>query len=289
MPIPLPNEYGWLAGYAAVGNTIWFGTLSGRMYKSDNFGKDWTVSTVDPAGKGVYEIAFNDDGLRGVTHVRDNFGNVFLYNTIDGGKTWTSIGQPANWKRSRITAVPGTDALVSTSVIVGPTQGSAISYDNGVTWTEIEHANRKAAVKFLNATTGWAGGYHLSVTAALPQSNGGLYKSQIIFQVPDTDYRNEITKTTQPTLQPEKLVIYDQVKVYPTPAHDVVTIMLPEAFAKTASVISLLTADGKTVEMKRSQASNLIQLPVSKLTPGIYILRISSTLQTVNKIITISR
>jgi photosystem II stability/assembly factor-like uncharacterized protein len=289
LPPSLPNEYGWLAGYAAVGNTIWFGTLSGRMYKSENFGKDWTVSTVDPGGKGVYEIAFNDDGLRGVTHVRDNVGNVFLYNTIDGGKTWTSLGQPANWKRSRITAVPGTDALVSTSVIVGPSQGSAISYDNGVTWTELEHANRKAAVKFLNATTGWAGGYHLSVTAALPLSNGGLYKSQIIFQLPEGHHDNVNTGNKQKTIQPEKLVMNDGVKVYPTPAHDVVNIVLPDALAKTANVISLLTADGKTVQIKRTQASNLIQLPVSKLPPGIYILRIASHLQTINKVITISR
>ncbi|RYZ27086.1 MAG: hypothetical protein EOO10_13765, partial [Chitinophagaceae bacterium] len=250
LPPSLPNEYGWLAGYAAVGNTIWFGTLSGRMYKSENFGKDWTVSTIDPQGKGVYEIAFNDDGLRGVTHVRDNVGNVFLYNTADGGITWTLLGQPANWKRSRITAVPGTNALVSTSVIVGAGQGSAISYDNGVTWTEIEHANRKAAVKFLNATTGWAGGYHLSVTAALPQSNGGLYKSQIVFEQIDRQHGHENKRNRQPTTQVEERINNNEVLVYPAPARDVVNILLPDAFAKTTCVITLLTADGKTVEIK---------------------------------------
>jgi len=290
LPAPLLNEYGWIAGYAAVGNTIWFGTLSGRMYKSDNFGKSWTVSTVAPQGNGVYEIAFNDDGLRGVTHVRDNFNNVFLYNTIDGGKTWTSLGQPANWKQSRITAVPGTDALISTSVIVGPGQGSAVSYDNGVTWTEIEHANRKAAVKFFDATTGWAGGYHLSITAALPQSNGGLYKSQIVFQTPEGQHGHGNSNQKQSTIHSEKWVTEDAaVKVYPTPARDVVNIVLPEAFAKTASVISLVTIDGKTVAFKKSKALNFIQLPVSKLPPGTYLLRISSALQSINKVVTISR
>jgi photosystem II stability/assembly factor-like uncharacterized protein len=285
LPAPLTNEYGWLAGYAAVDNTIWFGTLSGRMYKSENFGKDWTVSTVDPAGKGVYEIAFNDDKLRGVTHVRDNFGNVFLYNTTDGGNTWTLVGQPANWKRSRITAVPGTDAVVSTSVIIGTSQGSAISYDNGVTWMEIEHATRKAAVKFYDANTGWAGGYHLSLTAALPQSNGGLYKSQIVFQVPAKQNRNE----NQPIIKQEKLMVNDQVQVYPNPANDVVNVVLPDAFSKTACIISVLTIDGKTVELKAIQAFNSVQLPVSKLPPGLYVLRISSNSQIINKIITITR
>jgi len=289
LPAPLPNEYGWLAGYAVVGNTVWFGTLSGRMYKSENFGKDWTVSTVDPQGRGVYEIAFNDDGRRGVTHVRDNFGNVFLYNTTDGGNTWTLVGQPANWKRSRITAVPGTDALVSTSVIVGAGQGSAVSYDNGVTWTEIEHATRKAAVKFLDASTGWAGGYHLSLTVALPQSNGGLYKSQIVFQVPANQHGRENSTDQRVISQSEKMVMNDQVKIYPTPARDVVNIELPDAFARSAGFISILTTDGKTVETKKVQGSNFVQLSVSKLTPGTYILRISSNAQTINKVITIVR
>ena len=70
LPAPLANEFGWISGYTVVGNTIWFGTTAGRMYKSTNLGKDWTVNTVDSTGNAVYEIAFNDDKLHGVTHVR---------------------------------------------------------------------------------------------------------------------------------------------------------------------------------------------------------------------------
>jgi photosystem II stability/assembly factor-like uncharacterized protein len=97
LPAPLPNEFGWISGYAALGNTIWFGTSVGRIYKSTDFGKTWTVHVVDVAGKAVYEIAFNDDMVHGVAHLRSgNF--TFLYSTADGGLTWTNLGQPANWK-----------------------------------------------------------------------------------------------------------------------------------------------------------------------------------------------
>jgi photosystem II stability/assembly factor-like uncharacterized protein len=102
LPATLPNEYGFVSGYAAVKNTIWFGTTRGRMYKSTDFGKTWTVHVVDPAGKFINEIAFNDDMLHGVAHLRGG-GGTFLYSTADGGITWTNLGQPVNWKNSRIT------------------------------------------------------------------------------------------------------------------------------------------------------------------------------------------
>ena len=47
LPAPLANEMGWISGYAAIGNTIWFGTTAGRIYKSTDFGKNWTVHIVD--------------------------------------------------------------------------------------------------------------------------------------------------------------------------------------------------------------------------------------------------
>ena len=81
----------------------------------------------------------------------------------------------------------------------------------------------------------------------------------------------------------------NQVKVYPTPANDVVNITLPDALVNTVSVISIVGTDGKVIETRRSKASNLIQLNVSKLIPGVYVVRISTSTQTTNKVITIIR
>ncbi|MEO6668372.1 MAG: T9SS type A sorting domain-containing protein [Ferruginibacter sp.] len=285
LPAPLANEYGFISGYYAVDNTIWFGTLSGRMYKSTNFGKDWTVNTVDPAGNGVYEIAFNDDKLHGVTHVR-TATQTLLYSTTDGGVTWTNLGIPPYWKSSRITAVPGTNALVSTSVI--PTnQGSAISYDNGTTWTELENTAPKAVARFLDEHTGWAGGFYFLG----PPFSGGIYKSEINFQTSQCHNSkvnpNAITSTGPSVI--EQNTKADFVKIYPTPANDVINILLPDSPVITTYVISILTMEGRSIETRKLQSSKLYQVNVSKLTTGSYIIRFTNNGQTVNKVFTIAR
>ncbi len=91
----------------------------------------------------------------------DCFKKAFLFATTDGGITWKGLGQPAYWKRSRITAVPGTNALVSTSVI-GFDRGSAVSYDNGLSWTTINNTILMAVCRFYNSSTGYAGSFFVT-------------------------------------------------------------------------------------------------------------------------------
>jgi photosystem II stability/assembly factor-like uncharacterized protein len=284
VPAMLPNEYGFISGFAALDKTIWFGTSSGRMYKSTNFGKDWTVSMVDPAGKFVNEIAFNDDMLHGVAHLRDNPGNTFLYSTADGGATWTNLGQPTNWKSSRITAVPGTNALISTGINSNPAfRGSAISYDNGSTWTEIERAVQKTVSRFFDASTGYACGAFVTG----PPLRGGIFKSQITFERPSLQNSNAGILAT--SKQSEKITKDALVKVYPSPANDRVNISLPDEMANTVSVIRIVSMDGKVVETRRSKASNIIQLNVSKLPRGMYMIHVTANNKTINQAITIAR
>lgn len=273
MPATLANEYGFISGYYVVGSTIWFGTTIGRIWKSENYGKDWTAHVADPGGKVVHEIAFNDDKLRGVAHLR-NGAVTFLYATTDGGITWTSVGQPANWKRSRITAVPGTNALVSTSVIPFD-PGSAVSYDNGATWTTIDNTLQMAVSRFYNATTGYAGSFFITG----PPFNPGIYKSNITFQLP----------ASVPAVQGSDNSLGDLVKVYPTLANDVINVSLQGAAAKTASTIQLLDMAGNVVEARRSTGAGLVQINVSKLAAGHYVLRIAAGNQVVSREITISR
>ena len=217
LPAPLANEVGWISGYAVVGNTIWFGTSEGRMFKSTDFGKTWTVHTVDPLpGTYVNEIAFLDDGLHGVAHLRGR-NRTFVFSTSDGGLTWTNYFQPANWKNSRVTAVPGTNAFVSTSINNPFFRGSAVSYDAGQTWTEIEKDASKAACRFFDAKTGYAGGFFLTG----PPLRGGIYKSQIVFQPAGIESAHRSAKQA---IQPNEITTDALVKVYPTPAKNVVNI-----------------------------------------------------------------
>jgi hypothetical protein len=182
--------------------------------------------------------------------------------------------------------VPGTNAFVSTSTHPNPLfTGSSVSYDAGQTWTDIERNAPKAACRFFDANTGYAGSFY--VTGHPIFGVGGLYKSEIVFQIPSPQNRNgSITKST---IQPEKNLTDALVKVYPTPANNVLNISLPDALANTVNVVSLVSTDGKIIETRRTEASNLLQLDVSKLIPGMYIVRIQSNTQIISKAITIKR
>ncbi len=282
IPAPLANEMGWISGHAVIGNTIWFGTSAGRMYKSTDFGKTWTVNIVDSLrGSYIHEIAFLDDGLTGVAHGRSgNF--IFVFSTRDGGLTWTNYFQPNNWKNSRMTAVPGTNAFVSTAIHGNQLyRGSAVSYDAGETWTEIDNTANKAVCRFFDAETGYAGGFFVTG----PPLRGGIFKSQIVFQMPNSSRNQPVEIGTAD----KKSIGGSLVKAWPTPANDVINISLEEPLASTSSVVSIIAIDGKVVETWRSKASSLLQVDVRKLVPGLYVLRIESAGQTVNKTIAISR
>jgi photosystem II stability/assembly factor-like uncharacterized protein len=287
LPAPLANEVGWISGHAVVGNTVWFGTSGGRVYKSCDFGKNWTVHIVDSIpGTYVNEIAFSDDGLHGVAHLRGR-SRTFVFSTSDGGLTWTNYFQPANWKNSRLTAVPGTNAFISTAIHGNPIfQGSAVSYDVGQTWTEIDNASDKAACRFFDAKTGYAGGFYITGHPVL--GVGGMYKSEIVFQTPPCEPDHRSVQKAAPG-QPEKSIADAVVKVYPTPANDVVNIILEDAMVSGKTVISLINSDGTVVETRNSSGTKSVQLNVARLAPGFYIVRIESGSKKINKSITIVR
>jgi photosystem II stability/assembly factor-like uncharacterized protein len=286
LPAPLANERGWISGYAAIGNTIWFGTTVGRMYKSTNFGKDWTVHTVTtlPTTE-VNEIAFLDDGLTGVAHLRNN--NIFrtyVLSTTDGGLTWTNYFQPANWKNSRVTAVPGTNAFVSTSTHPNPLfTGSSVSYDAGKTWAQIDQTAQKAACRFYDATTGYAGGFHVSGHPVL--GTRGIFKSQIVFQSTSATSRNGIAQKSKL----EKISNEALVKVFPTPAKSVVTIVLADELVNAKALVNMMGIDGQVIESRKSVGVKSMNMDVSKLAPGTYIVRITVNGQVINKRITVAR
>ncbi len=286
LPAVLPNEYGWISGYAAVGNTIWFGTTAGRVFKSKDFGKSWSAYTADPGGKFVMEIAFSDDMLHGVAHLR-NSNQTFLYTTSDGGKTWTNRGQPAGWKSSRITAVPGTTSFVATSVN-GFDFGSSVSHDYGTTWTIIESTVPKAVCRFFDANTGYAGGFF----STGPPFRGGIYKSQLDFETCNR-HENMLTQKGaaggNSVADKENSVAGDLVKVYPSPASNVINIELGAQLLDEDKTIELISPDGRVVETRRSEGSKFIQFDVSRLTPGFYVVRMKIRNNVITRSVIISR
>lgn len=242
--------YGWFNGHCVIGDTVWFGTNLGQMYKSTDFGQTWSIYTVDSAMNTVYEIAFNDDGLHGLTNLRTPNNTVILFSTSDGGETWTQMAPTPEWKRSRITSVPGTNTFVSTSVIYS-NRGSSYTIDNGVTWTIIDSDVPKAACRFLNSTAGWAGGFFNDFDPNAPIS-GGLWK-----------WNNTVS------LGVDKNNAEESYTVYPNPATDVINVAMElDTPAQNLQIYNSVGMLVKEVNNSNGQAIN-----VSGLSSGIYFIK----------------
>lgn len=173
IPNPNANEYAIVDLYAKQGTSnLWYATNQGRMYRTNDAGLTWNVSTVCPPTTTVVEIAFASP-LNGVVFAVDNTGAFRMYNTTDGGVNWSQITPvSANVGRNDIVAVPGTGAYAS----CGAGNGNTIisySYDNGVTWTDWGGSGiQYLTLDFVSSTTGWAG----SFSNASDPSIEGIFK-----------------------------------------------------------------------------------------------------------------
>lgn len=174
IPAPLAtDEYGTVGYFTAVGNTIWFLSTKGRIFKSTNKGLNWTAAST-PLGTSasISNIAFKDQ-LNGLITVNDatTQGDLGIYSTSDGGATWTALttSTAGITNKSGIAFVPGTTGTYFISGATTNGSGTAYSTDNGATWTSID-AIQHTAIDFYNESYGWSGGFNTSNTV------GGIFK-----------------------------------------------------------------------------------------------------------------
>lgn len=172
IPSPLSgSEYAIVNLYTKQGTSnIWFGTNQGRIFYSTNSGQTWSVSAVAANTSTILEIAFNSP-LNGVAYA---FGSSFeMYNTTNGGATWTQIASPsASVGTNDIAGVPGTNYFVS---VGAGTNNQIISYstDNGVNWTDYGSVGiQYLCVDFADNISGWAGSFSDNTNPSV----GGIWK-----------------------------------------------------------------------------------------------------------------
>lgn len=180
IPAPLSGEYGIVDHYDVKGDTIWFDTNKGRVYRSIDRGLNWTVATTGitvPANNAIDVVFWNStsglarlfNGTTGVQTVRK---------TIDGGATWTVFTPVGNMLGNDIKYVPGTSSrLVSTGANTTYTTGSSYSDDGGQNWTDIEIGTQRTALGIHDINTMWTGGFTTS------PSTDGIYKYQALAQI----------------------------------------------------------------------------------------------------------
>jgi len=160
IPNPLSGEFAIVNLYAKLGTSnLWFGTNGNRMFRSTDAGLTYSVATVGPSTNTITEIAFSSP-LNGICIEVNSGGQAELYNSYDGGATWTQITPiSANFGFFDIGNIPGTGNLASYGA--GNTN-QIISYssDNGITWTDWGSTGIPYITgDFVDGTTAWAGSF----------------------------------------------------------------------------------------------------------------------------------
>lgn len=191
---PASGEYGTTNLYDTYGDTSWFGTNKGRVFKSVDKGLTWTAAQAYTGALGAQpscDVKFKN-GREGIAIINDNIGDntVHLMKTTDGGATWTAITPSGiNLNSSDFSYIPQADAWmnVSASQTLG---GSVISFDNCASFQNIDTSGtiQYTCVKFLNNKIGYAGGFSQNATT------GGMFKW--VGHIPGVDFAANTTQVS---------------------------------------------------------------------------------------------
>jgi photosystem II stability/assembly factor-like uncharacterized protein len=146
--------------YATSGNTIWIGTLQGRVFRSTDKGATWSVAATGLVD-GIQSLAFRD-AQNGLASFLDIDGTRLLERTTDGGLTWTRVTFTGNFPAWGLDNVPGTNQYISTGYDLGDgIKGTSYSRDNGQTWVTLENTLNNLSVDAVSSTAAWTGGINL--------------------------------------------------------------------------------------------------------------------------------
>jgi photosystem II stability/assembly factor-like uncharacterized protein/N-acetylneuraminic acid mutarotase len=161
-------HYG-IGHYDVVGDTIWVGSTSQRMWRSSDRGKTWSVFDVtNRRGSPVRSVAFKN-AQSGIA-VTDRGG----FQTNDGGRTWSPLALPQTPRTYyQIEHIPGTNGVYYLTY-EGSTQfyndiKHAYSIDNGKNWVLVTDPGVEC-LEFVSPTKAWGGGAFTNPT------QGGMYQ-----------------------------------------------------------------------------------------------------------------
>lgn len=167
-------------------NNAWFGTNRGRMYKTTDGGKKWTISKIsNDTTVVVKSLTFGTVNKALAYYYQGDDENIYsLVKTANGGSSWTKV--EINFGPIVDVAItPGRDeeyvAIVKDLSITNECK-SMHSFNGGTSWIVVDTAVNYTNVAIFNDSCGWAGGY-------TTPTSGGIYKwpeaPKIIMDVED--------------------------------------------------------------------------------------------------------
>ena len=189
IPNPTAGEFGLTRSFAVNGNTFWFGTNKGRLFKTTDFGATWSVSSTGTTDAIVNLVFANDN--EGWVELSNNTTFAFktVRRTTDGGSTWTNITPTGTFfnpsQNGGMAYVPYTayTLVASGYYTAGTVYGSAYSLDAGDTWITIDSFAGPPyhyAVSFSDNLTGWSGDQNTdSLTGGMWKFSGAFVATDI--------------------------------------------------------------------------------------------------------------
>ncbi len=147
MPAAVPGEFAFAASGTCIESgpqqTYWFatgGVDQPRVFRSDDGGQTWTVTTAPMRGglsAGIYSIDARNARqlvIVGGDFAAEDDGSDAAATSRDGGESWVPSTTPVTGYRSGVAFLPQTGR---TAIAVGP-NGSDFSTDRGRTWTSFD-------------------------------------------------------------------------------------------------------------------------------------------------------
>ena len=157
IPNPLPGEFGFNNTGDVVGNTIWFGTSAGRVFRSQDAGLNWSATQTPLPAVTAVSFSDADNGLAATSDLH----NSTISHTADGGTNWTNITPiGGEFRLLGIEYIPNSPfillGITKNSILSGPFE-TWLSPDRGITWQQISSGEIIGWPTFLDGDTGWAG------------------------------------------------------------------------------------------------------------------------------------
>ena len=253
--IPANNrdEAGEVRSFEVCGNTVFFGTSAGRLFRSVDRGATWTV--VQTPLSDIFKMAFRDDNVGVITSSKSKKNEIFL--TTDGGTNWKQIEPNGFFYSSDFAYIPGTDTLISVGQNAGGlTTGLSYSVDNGATFTKFADLytdiDQFTALGIApNGKGMWAGSLNYG------EHYGGMWHRGVLEVMYGFTAVNQQDSAEQLPLS-----------IYPNPATDFVAVECDQPITS----VEIVSASGRIVRCHNAD-SKQFRMSVADLPRGIYIVK----------------